>query len=392
MQRPVVHLVLARPGAQPGDQFAVLEEVEELVGDGPDLFLGGLAQQPQVLLGQPSAHLDEGVRGPPAQVGGQGLAGGVVRVQAPMGGLHERQTAEPSEELVGVLVGQDGGEQFLGGRVRLRRHFQGPAVGGGRHLADQAGQQGAQDVGGGCPDALAAPVVLPGGGREGERQRVAAGEPQDAFPQLGRHLGSAQQAAGLRLGERSQFEHPQQSGPGGVGGPLGLRGEASGQHHQGVVGRAGQETLPQPALQPLAVLEGVDEQDRAGDVEERRGGAFEVGRVAADEAAVEFQQQPAGRPGMVGEAAHQGRLADAARADQVERERRLRVAGQRPGEAVQLLVAADEGLDPRAAQSLLDGGHMTAPLLLFLLCRRRAAAAASGPRVLSSWCGPVGLT
>lgn len=117
-----MHLVLAGPGAQPGQGLTLAEEVEELVGDGPHPLLGCLAQDAQVLVRQALAHRLEGVGCSPAQVGGQRLACGVVRVEAPVRGLHEGQVPQPGEEQMGILAGQHSGEQFLGRRVGLRRH------------------------------------------------------------------------------------------------------------------------------------------------------------------------------------------------------------------------------------------------------------------------------
>ncbi len=115
--------------------------------------------------------------------------------------------------------------------------------------------------------------------------------------------------------------------------------------------------MPQPALQPLAVLEGVHEQDRARNVQERSGGVLEIGRVPADEPAVEFDEQAARRPGVVRQPPQQRRLPDAARPVHVERERRLRITGQRLPEAPEFLVPADEGPYARSAQSFPHGHH-----------------------------------
>lgn len=192
---------------------------------------------------------------------------------------------------MGVLPGQYGGEQFLGGRVGLRADFQGAAVGSRGDLADQPRHQCAQDVRGRGPDLLPGTARRSRGGREGQGQRVAAREAQYPVAQFGPDPRRGEQAAGLFRGERLQFGHVQEPGPGGIGGPLRLRSPPSAQDDQGVVRGTGQEVVPQPALQPLAVLEGVHEQDRARNIQEGTGGVLEIGRVPADEPAVEFDER-----------------------------------------------------------------------------------------------------
>ncbi len=177
------------------------------------------------------------------------------------------------------------------------------------------------------------------------------------LPQFGPDARRGQQAPGLSFGERLQLGHVQEPGPGGIRGPLRLRSEATGQEDQGVVGGAGQKVLPQPAFQPLAVLEGVEDQDGAGNVQEGAGRALEICRVPADETAVEFDDQPACRTSLVRQAPQQRRLSYAARPEHVERERCLRIAGQSLPEMGEFLLPAYESPLPCSAQSLPHGCH-----------------------------------
>ena len=139
-------------------------------------------------------------------------------------------------------------------------------------------------------------------------------------------------------------------------------GSAAGQNDQRIDRGAGQEVLPQPTFQPLAVLERVNEQDRAGNIQKVAGRALEVGRVSADESAVELDEQTPRRAGLVRHPPQQRRLADAAGPEHVERERRLRIAGQRLAEALELRLPADECPDAGGAQSLSHRHHDGSPV------------------------------
>lgn len=237
-------------------------------------------------------------------------------------------------------------------------------MGCGGHLADQPCQQGAQDIRRRGPDLLSATALRSRRGREGQGQRIAAGETQYPVAQFGPDACRGQQTVGLFLGERPQFGDVQEPGPGWIGGPLRLRRVPAGEDHQSIVRAAGQEMVPQPTLQPLTVLERVHQQHRPRNVEEGTGGPLEVGRVPADEPAVELDQPPARRTGVVRQAPQQRRLPDAARPAHEERERGPRITGQGLSETLDLPFPPDECPNPRSAQSFPDRCHTGSRILL----------------------------
>ncbi|MGW9136684.1 hypothetical protein [Streptomyces sp. NPDC055681] len=99
----------------------------------------------------PLVHGLVSLGGTPAQIAVEHIPDHVVRVNAVRvnavrAGLGEGKRAQPAEQGVRVLAGQDRAQQVHGGGVRVGADFQGVAVGGRGHLADQVFQERRVDV------------------------------------------------------------------------------------------------------------------------------------------------------------------------------------------------------------------------------------------------------
>ncbi|WP_406408826.1 hypothetical protein [Streptomyces sp. NBC_01643] len=94
----------------------------------------------------PLVHGLVSLGGTPAQIAVEHIPDHVVRVNAVRAGLGDGKRAQPAQQGVRVLAGQDRAQQVHGGGVRVGADFQGVAVGGRGHLADQVFQERRVDV------------------------------------------------------------------------------------------------------------------------------------------------------------------------------------------------------------------------------------------------------
>jgi hypothetical protein len=140
-----------------------------------------------------------------------------------------------------------------------------------------------------------------------------------------------------------------------------------------VVGEPEQEGFAQPRLEGLALLEGVDEQHRAGFGARRGGGLLESARIGVEESCVHVHHAAADEFRLPGGVAHQRGLADATGAVQVRYKRRLRRAREHPVEHRPLRLPAHQrtgscrGQPARQALRTQSGLLSSGPS-----CRRRS--------------------
>jgi hypothetical protein len=100
---------------------------------------------------------------------------------------------------------------------------------------------------------------------------MPSGEGQQRRVKLLGHAPGGEQGTRILGREVGHRLDPQDLGPGGVRPPVQIRGLAPGQNHQHGARQARQETLAQPALQSLALFEGIHQEHRTGAGEDRPG-------------------------------------------------------------------------------------------------------------------------
>ena len=212
-------------------------------------------------VGGPRSTVDLGVLlwMPPAQLGAEGIAGDVVRMQTARAGLDDREAPQPGEHRVRIGEIQQLGQQRLCRRQHLGAGLQGSSVlrardgvdeGGEkaidhaaqgrrrRRLATLCGDVGHQSQGEGMPAS------------EGERTRVVRPRDPAAFEEVPTLLPA----------EICQVDRMHEAVPPGIGSP-GDRGRVpAGQYGHGVRRERRQQLLTQPALQWRQPFCGVDQQ------------------------------------------------------------------------------------------------------------------------------------
>ncbi len=287
-------------------------------------------------------------------------------------GLHERQPAQPLEQVVYLGAAGRLGQQLGQQRLRRQAHQGAPlqrgAVGGAGDLLHQLLQQRLDDVGRDLRPEVGRRALVVQIGHQRQGQGVAVGEIEDALDLVGGHMPPRQVGAALLRVEVAQGQDAHHLRPTGVGAPGQARRPPPGEDYQGVGGQLAQELLAQPAVDGRQHLVGIDEQhqparrvgqmgDGVGLGRQAQGGGEsaqeEVGR-GVDAPAIEESHPRPGRLGEVGELAHEARLADAAGAKEVEDEEGQFRPGQRLAQQIALGFAADEAPAPRLFQSFLQ--------------------------------------
>jgi hypothetical protein len=192
-----------------------------------------------------------------------------VRLQPLREGLDVGQLTQPGEHRRGVLITQHRAQQRLARDVRLGDDLEGPPVRGAGQVTHQPLDQGGQDVAGGIPRCARGEH----GGAERERERATAGEGDQGVPLVGRHTARREQGVGPGGVERPHDQFGEQWRPAGIERPLDVGGGPARQHDERSFREPGQKGVPQPRLQRLAPLEGVDEEHGAG-LDARQGGGL----------------------------------------------------------------------------------------------------------------------
>ena len=157
----------------------------------------------------------------PAQVRLDGLAGDVVEDEPARAVVDEREAAEPAEELVRVrgarrLVAEQRGEQRLGHGADERGALDGRPVPRRGHVADEALEQRADDVGRLGGDERRAGALPHALGDERERERVAVRERGHARAVRLGHVAAVEERLGLVGREVAERQHADGRGPRGV--------------------------------------------------------------------------------------------------------------------------------------------------------------------------------
>jgi hypothetical protein len=296
---------------------------------------------------------------PPAQVGGQRRPHRVVRVQPFRGGLDVGQPAQPGEHRRGVLVAEHRAQQRLARDVRLSDDLEGAPVGRARQIAHQPLDQGGQNVAGGLPRCA--------GGRrrsgERKRERAAADEGHQGAALIGRHTARGEQGVGPVGVERPDDQIGEQRRPAGIQRPLDVGRGPARQHDARSLGEPGQERVPQPRLERLALLERVDQEHDAGLGTRRGGGLRQATRIGVEVPGVDAQHAATEGLRLPGGVAQQPGLADAAGPVQVRHERSVRRSGQHPVEHRPLGFPAHQRIGSRPGHPAFPSRRTHGPLL-----------------------------
>ena len=233
----------------------------------------GTLEPGEVLITRPLMQRGVLLRVPPAQVGGECVAGQIVQVQPERPGIDERQLPHPVEQLAAVRLVQQGGEHRLVEHPDLRGGLQGDAVRPARNGRQQPRDQHRDDVlriSGGqhalLPDHLA---------DQRQRQRMAVGELDRRGVQRLRHALAGQQRAGVIRTQIGQPHRPNQRRPARIGSPTRSRRQLPTEHQQRAARQAGRPLVADPSVE-LGEQFVVVQQDHRATGE--AGGSAEGGR------------------------------------------------------------------------------------------------------------------
>lgn len=156
-----------------------------------------------------------------------------------------------------------------------------------------------------------------------------------------------QEGGGVAPGQVPQRYDVHQAGPSRIGDPARIGGRAPGDHRDRAQRQPRQEVLPQPVLQALAVLEGIDQEHRPGLADRLSGGPLEVVGRRRNRTAVDLDHQPSRLPRFEREPPQQRGLADAAGPVQIQHRRTVGVPRQRGPEHRPFRRPPDERPVPR---------------------------------------------
>ena len=234
---------------------------EHVLGVGDRALLLAAPSRPQAVVdvaADPTEHPPVAVGVTPAKIGLQGVAGQIVREHTRRPRLHERQTAQPREQLVRVLQPEHLPQQHLGGHPGDRAHLQGAAMQPAGDDVHEPSQQRAHQIWGqrvGRRLAAANDHI----GEQRQPQRVAMGQ-LDQLIVAGRidATGLEVLAAVLRA-QIAQRHHPQQLTPGRVGAPGRTRCCPSGDDREGGGRQARQQPSAHPVIERREPLIGVEQ-------------------------------------------------------------------------------------------------------------------------------------
>ena len=298
-QRVGVHPPERRPVPE-GARHRVPAVEEDQVRDGALVPAAGRRADPRHDVAADAAVqrlVERGVA--PAQVGVDDVAREIVREHALRAALHERARAQPREQLARVLVPERGAQQVLRRHAGARGDLQRLPVALARHAGDEALQQRPHDVRSRGELGLAR-ALRQHLGEQPQRERMAVGDADEAFPHLLRDPGAREQLARLLRAQVAHRDDAQELAPAGVAPPCLARRLAAGDHDERRRGEIGHEALAQPVLQRGRGLEGVEQEhdppargERAGD--RRRAGHAERGREGRLESRPATARARAGR-------------------------------------------------------------------------------------------------
>ena len=221
-------------------------------------------------VGGARSAVDLGVllRVPPAQLGTEGVAGDVVRVEPPRAGLDEREAPQPGEHRVRVGKVQQLGQQRLRRRQHLGASLQGPPVLRARDGLDERGEEGV-DHSAQLRRRRRLATLRGDIGHQGEGEGVAAGEGERARVVRASDPAAFEKGRALLPAEVPQLDRLHQPAPPGIRAP-GHRGWVpAGEHRYRIRRERRQQLLAQPAVQRGQPFGGVDQQQQSADPSDR---------------------------------------------------------------------------------------------------------------------------
>ena len=319
----------------------------------------------------PRVHVPICGRIAPAQVRVDHLSREVVRKHAVRPGLHERQTAQPGEQLRPLAISKDAAQEPRRRQPRVGRAFERHPMARTRHPGQKALHQPRHHVGRRAQ--LQRPHIhirfrLPlreHVHQQRQCERVAVRELEHPTLLLLRDTRAAQEGPRVVRPEVAQGHHTQQVAPPWIPTPRRPGSVSARYHNQRTCRQWRDEPLPQPVLEPDRSLEGVQQQHRtlvAGKRLLRRRLCRQPERAPKlrherwwrrlDRAKIERHDAHAGVRGRLRKRAQQRGLANpAGTMDPQHAERRFR-RSQRPQEQLELRGASHEPPPPRALQAV----------------------------------------
>ncbi len=199
----------------------------------------------------------------PVRICDEHVAGEIVRPDAAWFLFHERQAAQPVEEVPSIVDGQRCPKQALSRRAGMCTDLQGTSVQLAGNTCDETFQQPLHQIGRGAQcrgQGEIAVVLVEKVEEQCQRERMAMGRRDEVLVQFVGHAFGTQQHAGIARREVAQRDDDQEITPPLIVEPAGRRFLPPGDDDDGAGRHRRHELLTQPSVQGRGMLIGVQQQ------------------------------------------------------------------------------------------------------------------------------------